>query len=110
MAVESDGSVLVRMWQSYLPASVSFAAAQMTPQQYHKDKGPSACPGDKAKDGSVCGKRSAFCKSGGVEVKCFIAGDVGEAKKGSLRLRPQLPRAGRIARPRDGSHNQAVNG
>ena len=64
-----------------LIASVSLAAAQMTPQQYHKDKGPCACPGDKAKDGSVCGKRSAFCKSGGAEVKCYIAGDIEKRKK-----------------------------
>jgi hypothetical protein len=64
-----------------LIASYSLASAQMTPQQYHKDKGPCACPDDKAKDGSKCGKRSAFCKSGGAEVKCFISGDIEKRKK-----------------------------
>jgi hypothetical protein len=45
----------------------------MTPAQYHKEKGPCACPDDKDKAGKRCGKRSAFCRSGGVEVKgCFL--------------------------------------
>jgi hypothetical protein len=64
-----------------LLVSVSFASAQMTPAQYHKEKGPCACPDDKAKDGSKCGKSSAFCQSGGPEVKCFIAGDITKRKK-----------------------------
>jgi hypothetical protein len=57
-----------------LVAGHSFAAAQqMTPQQYHKEKGPCACPDDKDKAGKHCGKRSAFCRSGGAEVKgCFL--------------------------------------
>jgi hypothetical protein len=57
-----------------LIASYSLAAAQnMTPQQYHKEKGPCACPGDKDKAGKPCGKRSAFCQSRGAEVKgCFL--------------------------------------
>jgi hypothetical protein len=55
-------------------AGVSFASAQtMTPQQYHKEKGPCACPDDKDKAGNKCGKRSAFCQKGGVEIKgCFL--------------------------------------
>ena len=64
-----------------LIASVSLASAQMTPQQYHKDKGPCACPDDKTKSGSKCGKQSAFCKSGGTEVRCFTAGDIEKRKK-----------------------------
>ena len=58
-----------------LTASYSPIAAQeaMTPQQYHKEKGPCACPGDKDKAGKACGKRSAFCQSGGAEIKgCFL--------------------------------------
>ena len=52
----------------------SLAAAQtMTPQQYHKEKGPCACPDDKDQAGHKCGKRSAFCRSGGAEIKgCFL--------------------------------------
>jgi hypothetical protein len=64
-----------------LLASFSLASAQMTPAQYHKDKGPCACPGDKDKAGHMCGKRSAFCKSGAAEVKCFLAGDIEKRKK-----------------------------
>jgi hypothetical protein len=58
---------------SALLASYSFASAQsMTPQQYHKDKGPCACPDDKDKAGSKCGKRSAFCrKDGAVITGCY---------------------------------------
>jgi hypothetical protein len=48
------------------------AAQPMTPAQYHKEKGPCACPDDKDKSGHRCGKRSAFCRSGGAEVKCFL--------------------------------------
>ena len=57
-----------------LAAGIPPAAAQgMTPQQYHKEKGPCACPDDKDKAGNRCGKRSAFCRSGGAEVKgCFL--------------------------------------
>jgi hypothetical protein len=48
------------------------AAQPMTPQQYHKEKGPCACPDDKDKAGKQCGKRSAFCRSGGAEITgCF---------------------------------------
>lgn len=57
-----------------LIANHSLAAAQpVTPQQYHKEKGPCACPDDKDKAGNRCGKRSAFCRSGGAEIKgCFL--------------------------------------
>jgi hypothetical protein len=56
-----------------LAAGISPAGAQsMTPQQYHKEKGPCACPDDKDKAGNRCGKRSAFCRSGGAEIKCFL--------------------------------------
>jgi hypothetical protein len=63
--------------------SYSLASAQnaMTPQQYHKDVGPCACPDDKDKAGNKCGKRSAFCKPGGAEVTCYRAGDIAKRKK-----------------------------
>jgi hypothetical protein len=47
-------------------------AETMTPQQYHKAKGPCACPDDKDSAGKTCGKRSAFCQKGGAEIKgCY---------------------------------------
>jgi hypothetical protein len=61
--------------------SIALAQKAMTPQQYHKDKGPCACPDDKDKAGHKCGKRSAFCQPGGVEVQCFRAGDIEKRKK-----------------------------
>ncbi len=60
----------------------SLAVAQtMTPQQYHKEKGPCACPDDKDAAGHKCGKRSAFCRGGGAEPTCFRAGDIAKRKK-----------------------------
>jgi hypothetical protein len=66
-----------------LAFGVSAATAQkaMTPQQYHKQNGRCACPGDKDKAGHACGKRSAFCRSGRAEVQCFRAGDIEKRKK-----------------------------
>ena len=65
---------LAALTVAILATSYSLAPAQqaMTPQQYHKEKGPCACPNDKDKAGKACGKRSAFCQSGGTAVKgCF---------------------------------------
>jgi hypothetical protein len=75
-------TVLTLLTASALIAGVSFFSAQaMTPQQYHKEKGPCACPDDKDKSGHKCGKRSAFCRTGGAEVECFRAGDIEKRKK-----------------------------
>lgn len=65
---------LATLVASVLFASISVASAQgMTPAQFHKEVGPCACPGDKDKAGKTCGKRSAFCQSGGTKVKgCFL--------------------------------------
>jgi hypothetical protein len=67
---------------SALTASYSLASAQqMTPQQYHKEKGPCACPDDKDKAGKRCGKRSAYCQAGGAEVpRCYLV-DVERRKR-----------------------------
>src|SRR5690348_2996877 len=65
-----------------LLGSVGLVSAQsMTPAQYHKEKGPCACPDDKDKAGNKCGKRSAFCQQGGAEVTCYRAGDIAARKK-----------------------------
>ena len=68
------------------PTSIAWAEKAMTPQQYHKEKGPCACPGDKDRAGHLCGKRSAFCRSGGADVQCFRAGDVEKRKKEACGL------------------------
>jgi hypothetical protein len=73
MEVAMRIAAITLLTTSALIASYSLAAAQsMTPAQYHKEKGPCACPGDKDKAGKKCGKRSAYCQSGGVEVRCFL--------------------------------------
>lgn len=57
-----------------LLAGLSLAAAQpMTAQQYHREKGPCACPDDRDSAGHRCGKRSALCRAGGAEItNCFL--------------------------------------
>ena len=65
-----------------LLTGISLAAAQtMTSQQYHKEKGPCACPDDKDSAGKKCGKRSAFCKGGGVEISNCYLKDIERRKK-----------------------------
>jgi hypothetical protein len=61
----------------------TFVAAQsMTAEQYHKEKGPCACPEDEDKAGNKCGRRSAFCESDGVEIEnCYLKDVVREKKK-----------------------------
>jgi hypothetical protein len=45
----------------------------MTAPQYHKEKGPCACPEDKDKAGNKCGRRSAFGGSDGIEIdNCYL--------------------------------------
>lgn len=74
--------VIAALISSAMIASYSLASAQtMTPQQYHKEKGPCACPDDKDKVGHKCGKRSAFCQPGGADVQCYRAGDIAKRKK-----------------------------
>ena len=46
---------------AFIAAPTFVAAQSMTAQQYHKEKGPCACPEDKDKAENKCGRRSAFC-------------------------------------------------
>ena len=60
----------------------TFVAAQsMTAQQYHKEKGPRACPEDKDQAGNKCGRKSAFCESNGAEIENCYLKDVESQKK-----------------------------
>jgi hypothetical protein len=62
--------------------TLSLAAAQsITAQQYHKEKGPCACPDDKDEAGHRCGRRSAFCDRAGVEIRNCYVKDVERRKK-----------------------------
>jgi hypothetical protein len=65
-----------------LLTGISVAAAKfMTVQQYHKEKGPCACPDDKDEAGHRCGRRSAFCEKADIEIKNCYAKDVERRKK-----------------------------
>jgi peptidoglycan hydrolase-like protein with peptidoglycan-binding domain len=66
-------------------------------QQYHKEKGPCACPEDKDEAGNKCGRHSAFCESDGKGIENCYLKDVERQKKKECwfvydpaRL-PQLP-------------------
>ena len=82
-----------------LIANPTFVAAQsMAAQQYHKEKGPCACPDDKDMAGNKCGRRSAFCESDGVEITDCYLSDVESQKKKEcwfvydpVQRRPLLP-------------------
>jgi hypothetical protein len=53
-------------------------AQQITPEQYHQQIGPCACPGNKTADGHRCGRVSAYCRCGGWEPTCFAGDDTGQ--------------------------------
>ena len=40
---------------------------------YHATGHPCACPEDRARNGSRCGKRSAYSKPGGAEPRCYVS-------------------------------------
>jgi hypothetical protein len=77
------------------------AAQSMTAQQYHKEKGPCACPEDKDNAGNKCGRRSAFCESDGIEIENCYLKDVDRQKKKEcwFRLRSDPARSDPAAAP-----------
>jgi hypothetical protein len=46
-------------------------AQPITPDQYHAQIGPCACPDDHKSDGRKCGHDSAYCRCGGLEPACY---------------------------------------
>ncbi len=40
---------------------------------YHATGHPCACPEDRARNGSRCGKRSAYSKPGGASPRCYVS-------------------------------------
>jgi hypothetical protein len=65
-------------------ASISIAETPLTDQQiaativmasrdaYYQTGHPCACPEDSARNGSRCGKRSAYSRPGGAEPYCYV--------------------------------------
>jgi hypothetical protein len=53
-------------------------AQTITPDQYHAQAGPCACPGDHERDGRLCGHNSAYCRCGGLEPVCYPGDDKGQ--------------------------------
>jgi hypothetical protein len=66
-------------------ATTAFAESALTDQQiattivtasrdaYYRTGHPCACPEDSARNGSRCGKRSAYSRPGGAEPYCYVA-------------------------------------
>jgi hypothetical protein len=59
-------------------------AQTITPDQYHAQVGPCACPGDHEKDGRTCGLNSAYCRCKGFEPLCY-PGDDDQGQRQSSR-------------------------
>jgi hypothetical protein len=49
----------------------SLAAAEQRAAEPKQTAAACDCPDNKAKDGSRCGKRSAYCRPGGVAPNCY---------------------------------------
>ena len=47
------------------------ASAYITREEYHALGRPCACPDDPTTTGSLCGKKSAYCRCGGYEPLCY---------------------------------------
>ena len=78
---------------AFIAAPTFVAAQSMTAQQYHKEKGPCACPEDKDKAGNKCGWRSAFCESDGIEIEnCYLKDvELQKKKECSFIYDPAIP-------------------
>ncbi|MGY4161451.1 hypothetical protein ACVINW_007293 [Bradyrhizobium sp. USDA 4461] len=66
-------TLIVLAFAAFVAVPTLVAAQPMTAQQYHKEKGPCACPEDKDMAGNTCGRRSAFCESDGIDIQnCYL--------------------------------------
>jgi hypothetical protein len=74
-------TLTILTFAAFIAVPTFVAAQSMTAQQYHKEKGPCACPEDKDQAGNKCGRRSAFCESDGVEIENCYLKDVERQKK-----------------------------
>src|SRR6516225_5323599 len=75
-------TLTILTFAAFIAVPTFVAAQSMTAQQYHKEKGPCACPEDKDQAGNKCGRRSAFCESDGIEIEnCYVKEDVERQKK-----------------------------
>jgi hypothetical protein len=74
-------TLTILTFAAFIAVPTFVAAQSMTAQQYHKEKGPCACPEDKDKAGNKCGRRSAFCESDGIEIENCYMKDVERQKK-----------------------------
>jgi hypothetical protein len=73
-------TLTILTFAAFIAVPTFVAAQSMTTQQYHKEKGPCACPEDKDEAGNKCGRRSAFCESDGKIENCYLK-DVDREKK-----------------------------
>ena len=78
---------------AFIGAPTCVAAQFMTAEQYHKEKGPCACPEDTDKAGNKCGRRSAFCESDVIKIRnCYLKdADRGKRKECWFVYDPAIP-------------------
>ena len=58
--------------------SLPLKSQQIFPSQSHVQIGQCTCPDDKARDGTYCGRRSAYCRCNGSEPLCYSGDDSGQ--------------------------------
>lgn len=66
--------------------SVAVAQGRIARDDYYRLGKPCACPEDKAKDNSKCGRRSAFCRCNGYEPLGCFQGDNDPKQRASIQL------------------------
>jgi hypothetical protein len=65
---------------------VTAKIVQESREAYYATGHPCACPDDHARNGSMCGRRSAYSRPGGAEPKCYVS-DVTPADIAAYRAR-----------------------
>jgi hypothetical protein len=63
----------------------SVTAQTITPDQYHAQAGPCACPHDRMRNGHECGRVCAYCRCGGFEPLCYPGDDKGDRQSNRQR-------------------------
>jgi len=59
--------------QQLTDTQIAAVIVQESRQAYYRTGHPFACPEDLARNGTRCGKRSAYSRPGGAEPYCYVA-------------------------------------
>jgi hypothetical protein len=85
--------VLVALWPALVHAETPFSDRQIAEMivresraAYYATGRPCACPDDLARNGSLCGGRSAYSRPGGASPYCYVS-DVPKEKIGAYKAK-----------------------